>query len=39
MPHLIRSAALSNYVEMVRAAGLDPYRTSLISSRYFFRTR
>jgi hypothetical protein len=26
MPHLIRSAALSNYVEMVRAVGLDPYR-------------
>jgi len=26
MPHLIRSAVLSNYVEVARSAGLDPYR-------------
>lgn len=26
MPRLIRGAVLSNYVEVARAAGLDPYR-------------
>ena len=26
MPRLIRSAVLSNYIEVARAAGLDPYR-------------
>ena len=26
MLHLIRSAVLSNYIEVARAAGLDPYR-------------
>ncbi|WP_426435874.1 AraC family transcriptional regulator [Bradyrhizobium genosp. P] len=26
MPNLIRSAVLSNYIEVARAAGLDPYR-------------
>jgi len=26
MPHLIRSAVLSNYIEVAQAAGLDPYR-------------
>ena len=26
MPRLIRSAVLSNYVEVARSVGLDPYR-------------
>jgi hypothetical protein len=26
MPHLIRSAVLSNYIEVARSVGLDPYR-------------